>query len=131
MVSKSKQKINLWDICKRKFKYLHYNPSYLHGIEEAQPLSRALLEALQIHQRQLCCCLIVSPERLPKSPLLSKDTNKDYRIGEQRLSLERPLTVKGNITLYFSHGKYNLLLLKHLFVKSLRYDRQLLHRLSV
>lgn len=131
MVSKSKQKINLWDICKRKFKHLHYNPSYLHGTEEAQPLSRALLEALQIHHRQLCCCLIVSPERLPKSHLLSKDTNKDYRIGEQRLSLERPLTVKGNITLYFSHGKYNLLLLNHLFVKSLRYDRQLLHRLSV
>lgn len=29
-----------------KFKHLHYNPSYLHDIEEAQPLFPALLEAL-------------------------------------------------------------------------------------
>lgn len=114
-----------------KFKHLHYNPSYLHGIEEAQPLSLALLEALQIHQKQFCCCPIVSPERLPKSHLLPKDTNKDYRAGEQRLSSERPLTAIGNTTLYFSHVKYNLPLLKHLFVKSLRYDRPLLHILSV
>lgn len=45
-----------------KFKHLHYNPSYLHGIEEAQPLFLALLEALQMYQRQFCCCPIVSSE---------------------------------------------------------------------
>lgn len=91
-----------------KFKHLYYNPSYLHGIEEAQLLFLAIFlkprTRFSEHIKESSAAVLLSTQEGYLNPIFSPNsTNRDYRItGEQRLQFGEPCDSQRKYNLVFS-----------------------------